>query len=599
MKSLSVVTILALLLGAGFWKYKNPEGTIDDARDQAGQLYNRVLQGVSTRAGGNSTGNASQVVSRQDFAGLAEEANAELREQLAKTTSRLNALEEQLGAQAADTGNSPANPDFQSQLNVMAEELQSDYNARLDALTQRLDTLPAAGVAASGTPARNSAARNSAAQNSAAQNSAAQNSAAQGSAAQSSATQNSSVPDSSVQAATMQALPETYTAALDVVAAGFDSKLAAIQEELGALGRQQAELRRAAAQVAAPSVASTNATGSDTASGAATAPAANPQPASTQTAPEPTRFAGQASALASFNENLLALSTRVAALEAAPSTVEQSPSPSAESTDIAAFQTALNTTGNRVRELESRLETLTSRVESSSIENSQSALQQQLAELEARLQASPGETVDIEALVSSLDQSRARIQLLEQRVSDLPASTESEAAKAAQEILQSRIDELQSTLQTSAGAPEEIVSTLTEVQQKVSALESRNFVTAEDLQKLSETKSVQYKIFFDSGQVDITAAGQKALDEFIEKESSRATHVSIFGTADRRGSSEYNQQLALRRAHRVRSYLIQNGYDFSRIDAVDGIGEDLAAVKTADGEADPDQRSVIIFAFQP
>ena len=58
-------------------------------------------------------------------------------------------------------------------------------------------------------------------------------------------------------------------------------------------------------------------------------------------------------------------------------------------------------------------------------------------------------------------------------------------------------------------------------------------------------------------------------------------------------------QLAMRRATNVRSYLIQKGFDFTKIKSLSGLGEDAAAIKSEDGEEDAKERSVVLFAAQP
>ncbi len=89
------------------------------------------------------------------------------------------------------------------------------------------------------------------------------------------------------------------------------------------------------------------------------------------------------------------------------------------------------------------------------------------------------------------------------------------------------------------------------------------------------------------------------MNSFIAQEKNRTTGVSIYGFTDRRGTAEYNQELALRRATNVRSYLIQNGFDFTKINSLNGLGEDAAAISSEDGAEDAKERSVVLFAAQP
>ena len=117
-------------------------------------------------------------------------------------------------------------------------------------------------------------------------------------------------------------------------------------------------------------------------------------------------------------------------------------------------------------------------------------------------------------------------------------------------------------------------------------------------QDVSDGKAVEYKIYFAKDSVAISKAAEKVLKSFVAQEINRADRVSIFGFTDRSGNAAYNQRLALRRANRVRSYLIQEGFDFRKFNAVDGLGEDLAASKGDDGKEDANQRTVVMYAYQ-
>jgi len=117
-------------------------------------------------------------------------------------------------------------------------------------------------------------------------------------------------------------------------------------------------------------------------------------------------------------------------------------------------------------------------------------------------------------------------------------------------------------------------------------------------QDVSDGKAVEYKIYFAKDSTNISKAAEKVLKSFVAQEINRANRVSIFGFTDRSGNATYNQRLALRRANRVRSYLIQEGFDFRKFNAVDGLGEDLAASKIDDGKEDANQRTVVMYAYQ-
>lgn len=245
--------------------------------------------------------------------------------------------------------------------------------------------------------------------------------------------------------------------------------------------------------------------------------------------------------------------------------------------------------------LQSEIAELRTKNESLSIDGLQEQVKQQLAEVRKQIEsASASGTTDADALSTALDATRSRIQTLEQRVQSLPAA--SNAASEAQQVqsgLENQIAALEAKLSEVSTTPDPgLISTITEVQQQVSALES-------DLRKQQKGKTITYKIYFDRGSTGITDAAAKVLNSFIAQEKNRTTGVSIYGFTDRRGSAEYNQRLALQRATNVRSYLIQKGFDYTKIQSLSGLGEDAAAASTEDEVEDAQQRTVVLFAAQP
>jgi len=166
----------------------------------------------------------------------------------------------------------------------------------------------------------------------------------------------------------------------------------------------------------------------------------------------------------------------------------------------------------------------------------------------------------------ALATTRERIQQLEQRVQTLP--TDGEAAQAAQSV--------QSDLQQQIA------------QADVAELRDRG--TPND---------VEYKVYFAQSSVSISDEAAVVLRSFIRQEQNRTTGVNIYGFTDRSGDAAYNQRLALQRATSVRSFLIQNGFDFTKIKSLSGLGEDAAAATLDDGAEDADQRTVVLVANQP
>jgi len=75
-------------------------------------------------------------------------------------------------------------------------------------------------------------------------------------------------------------------------------------------------------------------------------------------------------------------------------------------------------------------------------------------------------------------------------------------------------------------------------------------------------------VLFDFDRSDVTAAGQKVLDQAAEAVStgaSRSLRINVSGHTDAIGSDGYNQALSERRANVVRSYLVKKGVDAGRI----------------------------------
>ena len=233
-----------------------------------------------------------------------------------------------------------------------------------------------------------------------------------------------------------------------------------------------------------------------------------------------------------------------------------------------------------------------------SIETVQAEIRDQLALVQSQFESNAASD-NTEALENLLNATRSQIQDLESRVQALPASSsEASNAQEIQTALEAQIVALEDRLGQINSADPELANTLTNVQNKVEELASQQFVTKEDLRAQQEQRAVQYKIYFDRNSSEITEDAAVVLNSFIAQEKNRTTGVSIFGFTDTRGSAAYNQQLALQRATNVRSYLIQNGLDYLKIRALNGLGEDAAAAVLPDNADDAQQRVVVLYAAQ-
>ncbi len=273
---------------------------------------------------------------------------------------------------------------------------------------------------------------------------------------------------------------------------------------------------------------------------------------------------------------------------------------SASRVKMNALESSVNETNKQLALLNRTIEVLKTQSESTSIDDQQARLRTQLSDLQNQLNQ-VGENTDVAELTNALQATRSRIETLEQRVVDLPASsTAATDATEAQSALEAQIKALENKLANLEVAPNpNLVNSISEVEQKVSQLAAKGYVTQEELRAQQEAKSTEYKIYFEANSTAITEDAGKVLNSFIAQEKNRTTGVAIYGFTDRRGSAAYNQRLALQRATNVRSYLIQNGFSYTKIKSLSGLGEDAAAAELPDGQEDAQQRAVVLYAQQP
>jgi outer membrane protein OmpA-like peptidoglycan-associated protein len=89
-------------------------------------------------------------------------------------------------------------------------------------------------------------------------------------------------------------------------------------------------------------------------------------------------------------------------------------------------------------------------------------------------------------------------------------------------------------------------------------------------------------VLFETDRAELKPGSERTLDELVTalRESPNAT-VAIEGHTDSTASHDYNESLSQRRAAAVRSYLVTQGIDGSRISAR-GLGEDYPVASNAD-----------------
>ena len=261
----------------------------------------------------------------------------------------------------------------------------------------------------------------------------------------------------------------------------------------------------------------------------------------------------------------------------------------ANTEQTAQLQNEFDAANEKIASLTEELSALKSTGSNASVESLQADLTGQLAQLESRIENTTDNT-DISTLNTALATTRSRIQQLEQRIQDLPTDDESsQNAQAAQTNLQEQIVAMERRLRALPQQTDpKLLNTLNQVQADVAELRDRE-----------TSNSVEYKVYFGQSSVQISDEAAVVLKSVIRQEQDSTTGVNIYGFTDRSGDASFNQRLALQRATSVRSFLIQNGFDFTKIKSLSGLGEDAAAATLDDGAEDADQRTVVLVADQP
>ena len=114
--------------------------------------------------------------------------------------------------------------------------------------------------------------------------------------------------------------------------------------------------------------------------------------------------------------------------------------------------------------------------------------------------------------------------------------------------------------------------------------------TAQDWSSASETFYFEYDKTSGETSIDTTR-----LDEVIR--SCNVNSINIVGHADTSGNAQYNEGLSLRRAEKIKSRLVANGFTANAI-TTRGAGENELAVLTGDGVKEQlNRRAEILFSF--
>lgn len=266
---------------------------------------------------------------------------------------------------------------------------------------------------------------------------------------------------------------------------------------------------------------------------------------------------------------------------------------------IAALETSISESSNQLASLDDAVQTIS--------ENSQPQLGAAATEndLQQRIDSLKQgviqeNTSNYEQLRVAINQQRVRLDDMNKQLVELNQASEDGNTRE----LKSQIAVLSQRLDGMAGQSgdntQQLVSKLDQVSQKVEELEQSEFLTPADLAAAEASKgdAIEYTIYFDRDSANISDDATKVLQSFLTQEKNRADSVAIYGFTDSSGNAQYNQRLALRRANQVRSWLIQQGFDFRKINEVDGLGEDVSkAVRAGQAEL-ANQRAVVLYSFQ-
>ncbi|NOZ60363.1 MAG: OmpA family protein [Calditrichaeota bacterium] len=124
-------------------------------------------------------------------------------------------------------------------------------------------------------------------------------------------------------------------------------------------------------------------------------------------------------------------------------------------------------------------------------------------------------------------------------------------------------------------------------QQKIESAQATETTAMEDALVALKNSLAKLSIHFDTNSDKISSIFNNVIDQIAQLlKKYQREKIEIIGHADSRGTEEYNQKLSLKRASSVKSVLVKNGIDASRL-LVSGKGESdpIADNATAEGMA--------------
>ncbi|MDH3704016.1 MAG: OmpA family protein [Alphaproteobacteria bacterium] len=106
------------------------------------------------------------------------------------------------------------------------------------------------------------------------------------------------------------------------------------------------------------------------------------------------------------------------------------------------------------------------------------------------------------------------------------------------------------------------------------------------------------QVYFATGRSDISEPEKEKMRVWAQSLKSSGKRLTVLGFADRVGSPEFNRGLSLQRAAAVRNYFVAQGVEQTILSSIVGLGEDSIPIRTEDGIAEPQNRTVLIYVYE-
>ncbi len=201
------------------------------------------------------------------------------------------------------------------------------------------------------------------------------------------------------------------------------------------------------------------------------------------------------------------------------------------------------------------------------------------------------------------DEIRQMIAPIQTKVAQLETSAAQEKTRVDARLTQidGRVTQVDGRVTQVDGRVSQVATQVTEARkvadegvQKAGAVDGR--LTRVLANRLKRTPVLQVAMFFKPGNSDLSAEAQTALQGVVKLMADNPTYTAdVVGFTDRVGSKGYNLNLSWRREEAIRRFLMENGAQLNRYFFI-GMGEDLAAGKTAAAEAKDRRGAVQVYS---